>query len=267
LLGRRFRLLGWQVVADRSLLKPVPLADDLSNQWFENRKHDRGDRPSSHSSLIPCQVEFIGALSRMPSDPNIGRILQNRYQLVGLLGQGAMGKVYEARNNLLGGVPVAVKFLSQTLLNQKMRDRFMREATTCALLGQRSMHIVNVTDYGVDEDEIPYYVMEYLKGDSLSEIIMRQPLPLPRFLNLTHQICLGLQCAHEGIPVDGEICPIVHRDIKPSNILITHAPGLGEMAKILDFGMLKRSKPTAIRPTVLWVRWPILRQSRWKGTS
>jgi serine/threonine protein kinase len=69
-----------------------------------------------------------------------------------------MGKVYEARNNLLGGVPVAVKFLSQTLLNQKMRDRFMREATTCALLGQRSMHIVNVTDYGVDEDEIPYYV-------------------------------------------------------------------------------------------------------------
>jgi len=46
----------------------------------------------------------------MPSDPNIGRILQNRYQLVGLLGQGAMGKVYEARNNLLGGVPVAVKF-------------------------------------------------------------------------------------------------------------------------------------------------------------
>ncbi|BAU43964.1 Serine/threonine-protein kinase A [Leptolyngbya sp. O-77] len=100
----------------------------------------------------------------MPSDPNIGRILQNRYQLVGLLGQGAMGKVYKAENNLLGGVPVAVKFLSQTLLNQKMRDRFMREATTCALLGQRSMHIVKVTDYGVDEDEIPYYVMEYLQG-------------------------------------------------------------------------------------------------------
>ncbi|WOB45757.1 protein kinase [Thermoleptolyngbya oregonensis NK1-22] len=175
----------------------------------------------------------------MPSDPNIGRILQNRYQLVGLLGQGAMGKVYEARNNLLGGVPVAVKFLSQTLLNQKMRDRFMREATTCALLGQRSMHIVNVTDYGVDEDEIPYYVMEYLKGDSLSEIIMRQPLPLPRFLNLTRQICLGLQCAHEGIPVDGEICPIVHRDIKPSNILITRDPSMGEVAKILDFGIAK----------------------------
>jgi serine/threonine protein kinase len=175
----------------------------------------------------------------MPSDPNIGRVLQNRYQLVGLLGQGSMGKVYEAKNNLLGGVPVAIKFLSQTLLNQKMRDRFMREATTCALLGQRSMHIVNVTDYGVDDDEIPYYVMEYLKGDSLSEIILRQPLPLPRFLNLTRQICLGLQCAHEGIPVDGEICPIVHRDIKPSNILITRDQSMGEVAKILDFGIAK----------------------------
>ncbi|GAB4143701.1 MAG: serine/threonine-protein kinase [Cyanobacteria bacterium J069] len=175
----------------------------------------------------------------MPSDPNIGRVLQNRYQLVGLLGQGSMGKVYEAKNNLLGGVPVAIKFLSQTLLNQRMRDRFMREATTCALLGQRSIHIVNVTDYGVDEDEIPYYVMEYLKGDSLSEIIMRQPLLLPRFLNLTRQICLGLQCAHQGIPVDGEFCPIVHRDIKPSNILITRDPSMGEVAKILDFGIAK----------------------------
>jgi serine/threonine-protein kinase len=149
-----------------------------------------------------------------------------------------MGRVYGGRDTLLGGVPVAVKFLSQTLLNSKMRERFEREATTCALLGQRSEHIIRVTDYGVNEDGIPFYVMEYLAGESLSEIIMRHPLFLPQFLDLTLQICFGLECAHRGIPIDNRICPIIHRDIKPSNILITRSDR-GEVAKILDFGIAK----------------------------
>ncbi|MBD2461656.1 serine/threonine protein kinase [Oscillatoria sp. FACHB-1407] len=172
-------------------------------------------------------------------DPNIGRILSNRYQLVELLGQGAMGRVYGARDVLLGGVPVAAKFLAQTLLNQKMRDRFEKEAKTCAGLGQRSMNIVRVMDYGADDDEIPYYIMEYLKGESLSDVISRQPLPLPRFVRLTRQVCLGLQCAHQGIEIDGEIYPVVHRDIKPSNILVIQDENFGELAKILDFGIAK----------------------------
>lgn len=174
------------------------------------------------------------------ADPNIGRILNERYHLVELLGQGSMGRVYGAQDRLLGGVSVAVKFLSQALLNQKMRDRFVREATTCALLGERSMHIVRVTNYGVDDDGgIPFYVMEYLRGESLSEMIMRQPLPLPRFINITRQVCLGLQCAHQGIPVNGKTAVIVHRDIKPSNILVMRDDTFGELAKILDFGIAK----------------------------
>ncbi len=172
-------------------------------------------------------------------EPNVGRILQNRYKLQQLLGQGAMGQVYAAEDIALGGVPVAVKFLSQALLNRKMRERFEREAKTCAQLGQRSIHIVRVTDYGVDTDGIPFYVMEHLKGESLSEVISRQSLSLPRFLSLTRQICLGLQCAHQGIQIDNKICPIVHRDIKPSNILVSQNESLGELVKILDFGIAK----------------------------
>lgn len=175
----------------------------------------------------------------MMTDPNVGRILGSRYQLVRLLGQGSMGRVYGADDVTLGGVPVAVKFLSQTLLNGKMRSRFEREAKTCAQLGQRSIHIVRVTDYGVDEEGIPFYVMEYLKGENLSELISRQPLSIPRFLYLTHQICLGLQCAHEGIHIENALCPIVHRDIKPSNILVSQDESLGELIKILDFGIAK----------------------------
>ncbi len=173
------------------------------------------------------------------TDPNIGCILSNRYQILEPIGQGSMGRVYAAKDMLLGGVPVAVKFLAQTLLNQRMRDRFEREATTCALLGQKNMHIVRVTDYGVSQDEVPFYVMEYLKGENLSEIISRQPIALPRFLGLCRQISLGLQCAHQGILIDGEICPIIHRDIKPSNILVSEDESFGELTKILDFGIAK----------------------------
>ncbi|HEY9887446.1 MAG TPA: serine/threonine-protein kinase, partial [Candidatus Obscuribacterales bacterium] len=175
------------------------------------------------------------------SDPNFGRKLANRYELIELIGQGAMGKVYRAEDTLLGGVIVAVKFLSQTLLNDKMRDRFVQEATTCAQLGQKSIHVVRVTDYGVSEDGIPFYVMEYLEGESLSILIGQKALPIPRFLGITRQVCLGLKSAHEGIRIRGYDRPIsiIHRDIKPSNILVTQDPTLGELAKILDFGIAK----------------------------
>jgi serine/threonine-protein kinase len=175
----------------------------------------------------------------MTTDSRHRRLLANRYQLVDLIGSGAMGHVYRAEDKVLGGVTVAVKFLSQALLNNKMRDRFEREATISALLGEKSLHIIRVRDYGVDEREIPFYVMEYLAGESLSEIIKYQPLPLSRFLKLTRQICFGLECAHKGILFQGEPCPVVHRDIKPSNILVTQDSALGELVKILDFGIAK----------------------------
>jgi eukaryotic-like serine/threonine-protein kinase len=175
------------------------------------------------------------------SDPNIGRLLAKRYQLQELIGTGAMGRVYRAKDVLLGGVPVAVKFLALSIQNEKMRlqDRFEREAKTCALLGQRSIHIVRVMDYGVDDKNTPFYVMEYLQGKSLSHVVRRQNLSLLRFLSMVRQICLGLQCAHDGIPVDGKLCPIIHRDIKPSNILVVSDPSFGELVKVLDFGIAK----------------------------
>ena len=177
----------------------------------------------------------------MTTDPNLGRLLANRYRLAELVGKGAMGRVYRAEDTLLGGV-IAVKFLSQTLLNPKMRDRFKSEARTCAQLGRKSIHIVNVIDYGVTdykEEEVPFYVMEYLQGQSLTEVISNQPLPLPRFLTLARQISLGLQCAHQGIVIDSNVYPIIHRDIKPSNILVSRDASLGELVKILDFGISK----------------------------
>ncbi|WP_414583367.1 serine/threonine-protein kinase [Scytonema sp. PCC 10023] len=175
------------------------------------------------------------------SDPNIGRLLSKRYELQEMIGAGAMGKVYRAKDVLLGGVPVAVKFLAVSMENQQLRvqERFEREAKTCALLGQKSIHIVRVMDYGVDENNIPFYVMEYLQGVSLSNVIRKQQLSLLRFLSMVRQICLGLQCAHHGIPVDGKIYSIIHRDIKPSNMLVIQDDSFGELVKVLDFGIAK----------------------------
>ena len=181
----------------------------------------------------------------MNTDPNQGRLLANRYELSELVGEGAMGRVYRAQDNVLGGVTVAVKFLSQALLNDNMRDRFEREATISALLGEKSIHVVRVKDYGVDEFNAPFYVMEFLSGDSINELICYQPIPLKRFLTLARHVCLGLESAHQGISFNGELCRIIHRDIKPSNIIVLNDPTLGEVAKILDFGIAKLVQPDA----------------------
>ena len=174
-------------------------------------------------------------------DPNLNRILANRYQLREILGAGAMGQVYLAHDKLLGGVPVAVKLLSISTHNKKLRvqERFEQEAKTCAILGQKSIHIVRVMDYGVEDNGTPFYVMEYLKGKNLSDVIRTYALSLPRFLSIGRQISLGLECAHQGISVDGKTYPIIHRDIKPSNVLLIQDNSLGELAKLLDFGIAK----------------------------
>jgi eukaryotic-like serine/threonine-protein kinase len=170
-------------------------------------------------------------------DEHYGRLLVQRYQLLEIAGKGSMGQVYQAKDTLLGGVIVAVKFLSRAKMNQRVRDRFMREATISALLGEKSIHIIKVRDYGVDEEEMPFYVMEYLKGDSLKDVMQNKPVPLPKFFSFMRQICLGLQCAHDGIEIDGNVTQVVHRDIKPSNIIVVKDATLGELVKVLDFGI------------------------------
>ncbi|MCL6750887.1 serine/threonine protein kinase [Nostoc sp. CCCryo 231-06] len=170
------------------------------------------------------------------TSPSSKGLLANRYQLKQLIGSGGMGEVFLANDILLGGMPVAIKFLTQTVVDKKMQQDFAREALMSAALSQKSLHIVRAYDYGVNEKGKPYYVMEYLCGKSLKDLI---PLPLPMFLTLSRQICLGLQCAHQGINIDGKICPLVHRDIKPANILVIPDPILGQLVKILDFGIAR----------------------------
>ncbi|MEA5577455.1 serine/threonine-protein kinase [Anabaena sp. UHCC 0451] len=170
------------------------------------------------------------------ASPENQELLVNRYQLQKVIGKGGMGEVFLASDVLLGGTPVAIKFLSETVVNPKVQANFNREALLSAALSQKSIHIVKAYDYGVSKGGKAFYVMEYLSGKSLKELI---PISLPIFLNLLRQICLGLQCAHKGITVDGQIHPLIHRDIKPANIIVIPDPMLGQLVKILDFGIAK----------------------------
>ncbi|MGD1911972.1 MAG: serine/threonine protein kinase [Rivularia sp. (in: cyanobacteria)] len=172
-------------------------------------------------------------------DTYIGKFLTHRYLIRDLIGKGGGGKVYLAEDCTNGGMPVAVKILSLSLNNKTISQRFAREIFIGAQLGRKSKHIVRIVGYGITDEKIPYYVMEYLQGKNLLQLINNQPLILDKFLDISYQICLGLQCAHQGVSLKGNISPVVHRDIKPENIFIAEDTKNGEIVKILDFGVAK----------------------------
>jgi hypothetical protein len=157
-----------------------------------------------------------------------GRVLAGRYRLEHLLGEGGMGQVWVARHTNLSRM-VAVKLMTpEAHASPLMRARFEREARACGQL--RSPHVVQVFDYGV-EDDIPYLVMELLEGEDLSSLRETKKLwPLAEVAGLIAQASEGLTEAHE--------LGIVHRDIKLSNLFIARVGGQSVL-KILDFGIAK----------------------------
>ena len=172
-------------------------------------------------------------------DVYIGKFLNNRYLIKDFIGKGGMGRVYLAEDLAKGRRQVAIKILIMSLDNQKISQRFAREIFIGAQLGRKSKNIVRILSYGMTDDKTPFYVMEYLQGKNLKKIIKFQPLNTKRFLYICYQICFGLQYAHQGISLNGEIYPIVHRDIKPENIFITEDAKKNEIVRILDFGIAK----------------------------
>ncbi|HYW19212.1 MAG TPA: serine/threonine-protein kinase [Nodularia sp. (in: cyanobacteria)] len=172
-------------------------------------------------------------------DLYIGQFLNNRYLIKHLIGKGGMGRVYLAEDLAKGGIQVAVKILIMSIGNEKISQRFAREIFIGAQLGRKSKNIVRVFSYGMTEDQVPFYVMEYLQGKNLKKILKIQPLTTKNFLYICYQICLGLQYAHQGISFKGKIYPILHRDIKPENIFITQNAKKSEVVRILDFGIAK----------------------------
>ncbi|QGJ70948.1 Serine/threonine-protein kinase PknB [Planctomycetales bacterium 10988] len=159
-----------------------------------------------------------------------------QYRLERLLGAGGMGEVYLAQHKFLKR-PCAVKLIrSNKAGDQRVLARFEREVQATASLSH--WNTVEIFDYGRTEEGVFYYVMEYLPGKSLQDLVDRYgPLPASRAVHLLQQTCGALREAHEQ--------GILHRDIKPGNIFSAQRGGVYDVAKLLDFGLVKQIRRQA----------------------
>lgn len=162
------------------------------------------------------------------TDIQAGRELAGRYKLISLLGQGGMGSVWKAEHLALGS-DVAVKLIDPSIAeNEHARERFVREARAAAKL--RSPHVVQILDYGVD-GEVPFIVMEMLRGESLADRLERVGRLAPEeTARIMSEVARALTRAHEA--------GIIHRDLKPDNVFLTENDDT-EVAKVLDFGVAR----------------------------
>ncbi len=152
------------------------------------------------------------------------------YKVLSRLGVGGMGAVYLAEHPLIGK-KVALKAIHKEFAhNKEVVARFFNEARAVNKIGNE--HIVEIHDFGQGPDGEHFFIMEYLEGPTLAEILQQEQVLHPqRALHIAAQIAAGLAAAHA--------CGIIHRDLKPDNIMLVPRLGDKDFVKILDFGLAK----------------------------
>ncbi|HET6151175.1 MAG TPA: serine/threonine-protein kinase [Polyangia bacterium] len=165
-------------------------------------------------------------------DALIGSALAGRYLIVRRIGEGGMGAVYEAKHTVIGK-RVAVKVLLEKFhSNSDLVARLLQEARLASSIGHEN--IVDVTDFGTTDDGRSFVVMEFLEGEPLAQLIMREaPLPVERSLRIARQVASALGAAHAK--------GIYHRDVKPENVYLIQR-GDADFVKVVDFGISKAVK-------------------------
>ncbi|HKY36382.1 MAG TPA: protein kinase [Polyangiaceae bacterium] len=161
-----------------------------------------------------------------------GEYLGGRYRIGRLLGTGGMGSVYAATREDLGRMRVAIKILHpQLAADEGLIARFRREAETVGAINHPN--IVRILDFQIDDGNEPaFLVMELLDGLSLRQELQRRGwLMTERSIFIAHQMLAALAAVHRA--------GVIHRDIKPENVFLTSMSGLGDIVKLLDFGVAK----------------------------
>ncbi|MET0594220.1 MAG: serine/threonine-protein kinase, partial [Polyangiaceae bacterium] len=152
-----------------------------------------------------------------------------QYTLAERIGAGGMGVVYRARHAMLRR-PTAVKVLPPEKMGEQNLRRFEREVQLTSQLTHPNT--ISIYDYGRTADGLFYYAMEYLDGFTLAELVeVGGPLPASRVASLMRQVAGSIHEAHQ--------IGLIHRDIKPDNIIVCERGGMCDVAKVLDFGLVK----------------------------
>jgi predicted Ser/Thr protein kinase len=177
---------------------------------------------TEHLKLVPAPAEH--------TDPLIGQVLDGRYAIEKVLGEGGMGLVYKARHTTLGK-SLAIKVLkAEVSKDAEIVQRFRQEAQSATSIGNH--HIIDISDFGVLSDGSTYFVMEFLDGIALTKAIEpNKPLEARRTIHIAKQLCRALGAAHD--------IGIVHRDLKPDNVYLISRGGDKDFVKVLDFGIAK----------------------------
>lgn len=164
------------------------------------------------------------------SDPYLGKEVAGQFRIVEKIGKGGMGAVYRAEQPDMNRY-VAIKILhSRYLSRSDLVSRFRREARAMSQLSHPNT--ARVFLYGQLDDGACYFVMEYLAGQNLAQIVRSEGAMEPkRAIRIMIQVCGALEEAHRA--------GIVHRDLKPENIFITNQGGIRDFPKVLDFGLAK----------------------------
>lgn len=175
---------------------------------------------------------FSMVLSRMQTEARKSALETQKlgqYTLEDKLGSGGMGIVYKGRHAILRR-PTAIKMLHLNQINDASVERFEREVQiTCQL---NNPHTVQIYDYGRTPEGLFYYAMEFLDGIDLQKLIEQDgPQSEARVIHILTQICSSLYEAHS--------LGLVHRDIKPANVMLNRRGGEPDVAKVLDFGLVK----------------------------
>jgi eukaryotic-like serine/threonine-protein kinase len=168
----------------------------------------------------------------------LGRVLDGRYRIDALLGEGGLGQVFRATDRRLSR-SVAIKVMhGQHVARAELRARFEREARSLAALSHPN--VVGVIDYGVDGD-VPFLVMDLLEGRTL-EAALAEGLPVARALPIVRDVLRAVAYAHaQGF---------VHRDLKPANVFLQAVPEIGDVVRVLDFGLAKLIDEAPSGPTL-----------------
>ncbi len=222
-------VIGAMAIAPMALVLYLWLTDTMCSELLSQNKW-----MSIEMSLLMV-VSFVSAVIgvRMINDLRVEAFEARQlgqYKLGDMLGSGGMGEVYLAEHMLMKR-PVAIKVIRpEKTGDPRTLARFEREVRATAKLSH--WNTIDIYDYGRADDGTFYYVMEYLPGMSLADLVARfGPLPAERVVYLLRQTCDALAEAHAS--------GLVHRDIKPANIFAAQRGGHFDVAKLLDFGMVK----------------------------
>src|SRR5262249_31252425 len=184
--------------------------------------------PVAQSSQL-CTIA-LGSWWRMGSESLIGQVLDGRFEILAVLGEGGMGAVYRARQISVDRM-VAIKVLStQLAADAQWAQRFQNEARAASRL--RHPNTIRIIDFGRAQTGQYFIAMELLEGRGLRELLDTEGTLSPaRVLRMITQACASLAEAHRA--------GILHRDIKPENLFLSTAEGQRDFIKVVDFGIAK----------------------------